>query len=290
MIKFLVVTFLSIVISSCTSTNQTAKLVGKLNYELKKRYGITNGAIVAKFDLEKLNKKETLFAPYYAGIINDASLNNKFLGDFNKNYRHKNLLQTTAYKKINILNSVLLKINNKHKLFTKTITQRLNKIESNFKKHPEIRSGDRQDYVAILASLHQSTKFVPIFVPIENPIITDKFGKRTHPFKKTIRMHSGLDLAGKINCHVYAAADGVVDTVARMNGYGNTIIVAHDIGIKTKYAHLSKISVSQGDKVSLGQGLGNQGCSGVTTGHHLHFEILINGNPVDPMQFIKHSL
>jgi murein DD-endopeptidase MepM/ murein hydrolase activator NlpD len=95
--------------------------------------------------------------------------------------------------------------------------------------------------------------------------------------------HHGVDIAVAYGQDVKAAADGVVSFAGVQNGYGNTVVIDHDGGRQTRYAHLSQELVRAGDVVSEGQVLGKSGNSGRTTGPHLHFEMLVNGRPVDPV-------
>lgn len=101
------------------------------------------------------------------------------------------------------------------------------------------------------------------------------------------RMHEGHDFAGATGTPINATADGVVVHAGRQSGYGNLIKIRHDFGHETRYAHLSKIHVKVGQRVSRGERIGDMGNTGRSTGTHLHYEVLVSGNPVNPMKYIK---
>ncbi|THD84206.1 M23 family peptidase [Aliigemmobacter aestuarii] len=128
--------------------------------------------------------------------------------------------------------------------------------------------------------------------PFANPVrgsyrFTSGFGYRRDPKGAGTRMHSGLDFAGAYGTPIHATADGVVVEAGWGNGYGRMVKIRHDFGIETLYAHLSQIRVSEGQRVSRGDRIGDMGNSGRSTGTHLHYEVRIGGNPVNPMTFIR---
>lgn len=122
--------------------------------------------------------------------------------------------------------------------------------------------------------------------PVPGAPITSGFGNRIHPIYGTSRLHAGIDFGAGTGTSIRAAGDGVVVSAGSMSGYGNATIVDHGGGIATLYAHQSSIGVSAGQRVSQGQVIGRVGCTGACTGPHLHFEVRVNGNPVDPMGYI----
>ncbi|PIT95114.1 hypothetical protein COT98_01200, partial [Candidatus Falkowbacteria bacterium CG10_big_fil_rev_8_21_14_0_10_39_9] len=100
--------------------------------------------------------------------------------------------------------------------------------------------------------------------------------------------HTGLDIANKIGTPLYAAEDGVVEKAGWNNGgYGNMILVNHGNGVKTRYAHASKLFVKVGDKVSRGEAIAAMGSTGRSTGPHIHFEVIINGRLLNPLNYIR---
>lgn len=101
------------------------------------------------------------------------------------------------------------------------------------------------------------------------------------------RMHEGTDFAAGHGTPIHATADGVVIHAGRLSGYGNLIKIKHDFGIETRYAHLSGIHVKVGQRVSRGDHIGDMGNTGRSTGTHLHYEVRVDGNAVNPMKFIK---
>ena len=113
--------------------------------------------------------------------------------------------------------------------------------------------------------------------------VSSKFGWRQDPLTGEARFHHGVDIAVAYGQDVKAAATGVVSFAGVQNGYGNTVVIDHEDGRQTRYAHLSRELVRAGDVVSEGQVLGKSGNSGRSTGPHLHFEMLVNGRPVDPV-------
>lgn len=117
-------------------------------------------------------------------------------------------------------------------------------------------------------------------------IITSPFGPRRHPIFGSTASHPGLDMNARTGDPIAAAADGVVISARWMNGYGNVVIISHGGGFSTVYAHQSKLLVKVGEHVSGGQTIGLVGSTGWSTGPHLHFEIRINGHPVDPLPYL----
>jgi murein DD-endopeptidase MepM/ murein hydrolase activator NlpD len=112
--------------------------------------------------------------------------------------------------------------------------------------------------------------------------ITSPFGWRSNPFGGAPEFHQGLDIAAPTGTTVTAAAGGTVIMAQWYGGYGNYILIDHGGGYSTGYGHLSAIYVSQGQTVQRGQAIGAVGSTGQSTGPHLHFEVRINGKPVDP--------
>ena len=115
--------------------------------------------------------------------------------------------------------------------------------------------------------------------------ISSAFGPRIHPIYGYSLMHSGVDMNGDMGQKIVAAAAGTVFFAGVKGGYGNSIMIDHGGGMVTLYAHQSKFAVSNGQKVNTGQVIGYVGTSGVSTGPHLHFEVRINGNPVNPVKY-----
>jgi murein DD-endopeptidase MepM/ murein hydrolase activator NlpD len=113
--------------------------------------------------------------------------------------------------------------------------------------------------------------------------ITSGFGERFHPILGYRRMHAGVDLAATFGAPIAAAADGRVVSAAWHGGYGREVVIAHSGGIETLYAHMSRMVASAGETVRQGQIIGYVGSSGLSTGPHVHYEVLKNGRPVNPL-------
>jgi murein DD-endopeptidase MepM/ murein hydrolase activator NlpD len=99
-------------------------------------------------------------------------------------------------------------------------------------------------------------------------------------------MHTGIDFGVSYGTPIHAAADGVVVSAGPLGGYGNATIIDHGGSLATLYAHQSQLRVSPGQHVSRGQIIGLSGCSGYCTGPHLHFEVRVNGVPVNPLPYL----
>jgi murein DD-endopeptidase MepM/ murein hydrolase activator NlpD len=121
--------------------------------------------------------------------------------------------------------------------------------------------------------------------PVDGPV-TSGFGWRVHPVFHTRRFHSGIDISAPYGTPIRVAASGKVVFTGSETGYGNYVIVYHGGGIATLYAHMSSIGASQGAEVVRGQTIGRVGCTGYCTGPHVHFEVRVNGTPVDPMGWL----
>ncbi len=121
--------------------------------------------------------------------------------------------------------------------------------------------------------------------PVPGPI-TSAFGLRMHPILGFVRMHTGVDMEAPWGQSVAAGAAGRVIFAGPYGGYGNTVIIDHEGGMSTLSAHLSSFAVVYGEQVSAGQTVGYVGSTGLSTGPHLHFEVRIDGKPVDPAPYL----
>ena len=131
-----------------------------------------------------------------------------------------------------------------------------------------------------------------IAIPSEKPLrtaeFTSGFGVRSDPFRHGAAMHPGIDLAAPYGTPVYATADGTVLRAGwNSGGYGNLVELDHGRGIVTRYGHMSKILVSEGQHVTRGQQVGYVGSTGRSTGNHLHYEVRIDNSPVNPIPFMR---
>lgn len=128
---------------------------------------------------------------------------------------------------------------------------------------------------------------LPLAAPMKAYSITSSFGKRRDPVNKRWSAHYGLDFGGPMRSPIYAPAPGIVKQAGTKGRYGRFVEIDHGLGIKTRYAHLHRILVKRGEKIEFGQKIGQLGNSGRSTGPHLHYEVIFNGKPQDPMRFIK---
>jgi murein DD-endopeptidase MepM/ murein hydrolase activator NlpD len=121
---------------------------------------------------------------------------------------------------------------------------------------------------------------------VRTPQITSTFGYRIHPIYGDRRLHAGIDFRAPTGTPLLAAAGGEVVFAGWKSGYGNTTIIDHGGGVATLYAHQSNIGVSVGQDVKRGAVIGYSGATGNVTGPHLHFEVRVNGTPVDPLGYL----
>ena len=131
---------------------------------------------------------------------------------------------------------------------------------------------------------------IPSIYPVNPKTVqmTSPFGARFHPLRQAVIFHEGVDLAGPAGQPVYATGDGVVEsTQINFSGYGNVIVIDHGFGYKTRYAHLKEIKVTAGQVVIRGDKIGTLGNSGLSTGPHLHYEVIYRGTQINPWNYLN---
>ncbi len=150
------------------------------------------------------------------------------------------------------------------------------------------------DEVADLAKTKdQMIKRIPSILPIKSSQIKriGPFGMRKHPIYGIWKLHEGTDLTARKGTEIHATGDGVIEKIkSSKRGYGNQIVINHGFGYKTRYAHLSKFLVKEGQKVKRGEIIGLVGNTGLSTGPHLHYEVRKNGRAIDPINFYFEDL
>lgn len=125
----------------------------------------------------------------------------------------------------------------------------------------------------------------PSVTPVKG-IITSGFGTRSDPLTHGPGVHQGVDIAAPAGQPVRATADGVVLLAGNQSGYGEAVYIAHGFGVATRYGHLSEITVHAGQRVQRGLMVGRVGSTGRSTGYHLHYEVRVDGNPVNPLAYM----
>lgn len=159
---------------------------------------------------------------------------------------------------------------------------------SPFQLSNEENEGDENELEAQIKQIEATSN--PEFVPnmwAHMGKINNEFGFRRNPFGgRSYEFHPGLDIDGERGDQVMAPANGVVSKAGWSGGYGNLIEIDHGNGLKTRYGHLSKIEIQEGDTVQRGQEIGLVGTTGRSTGPHLHFEVRVNDKAINPRRFL----
>lgn len=149
----------------------------------------------------------------------------------------------------------------------------------------------RDDYLSSLEAkvLQQSVlkDMLPNSSPVSAAYNSSSYGWRIDPFAGTKAFHEGLDFTANTGTPIRAAADGIVTLAEVSGGYGNLVKIDHGAGLETRYGHTSKILVKTGERVLKGQVIALVGNTGRSTGPHLHYEIRLNGNALDPRQYLQ---
>lgn len=148
----------------------------------------------------------------------------------------------------------------------------------------------RQDWLVMLDTvlshrLGSQAKF-PTTHPVDVSYPTSSFGWRRHPITGRQKLHEGMDFSAPVGTPILAASGGIVTEARYVTGYGKLVEITHGDGLTTRYAHASSILVSVGDVVEKGQLIARVGATGRTTGAHLHFEVRLEDQPLDPMLFL----
>jgi len=128
----------------------------------------------------------------------------------------------------------------------------------------------------------------PSIAPVRG-ILTDGFGGRSDPFTHEAGTHNAIDISSAIGQPVRAPADGIVVKAEWASGYGNVVYVSHGYGYSTRYGHLSAFNVRPGARIKRGEIIGYVGSTGRSTGPHLHYEVRVNNNPVNPLEYILNA-
>jgi len=157
-----------------------------------------------------------------------------------------------------------------------------------------IQSKSLDEIYKLAQSQEKLLAAIPAIQPIKNEQLrhmASGFGYRTDPFTKVKKFHSGMDFSAKEGTPAYATGDGVVERADNlMSGYGNLVIVDHGFGYRTYYAHLSKYNVQKGQKIKRGDVVGFVGSTGRSQAPHLHYEVRINSEPINPVHFYYGSI
>lgn len=148
----------------------------------------------------------------------------------------------------------------------------------------------RDDYLSsIEAKILQKSvlkDMLPNSSPIDAAFNSSSYGWRADPFNGREAFHEGLDFSANTGTDIRAAADGIVSSAERTPDYGNIVKINHGSGLETRYAHASKLLVKAGERVVKGQIVAQVGSTGRSTGPHLHYEIRLNGNALDPRKYL----
>jgi murein DD-endopeptidase MepM/ murein hydrolase activator NlpD len=168
--------------------------------------------------------------------------------------------------------------------------ERLDRIS----KQLYVQSKSFDEVAKLVKGKEQMLASIPAIQPISNKNLKRQasgFGWRTHPIYKTQEFHPGMDFSAPQGTEIYSTGDGVVEAAdARAQGYGNHVVVNHGYGYRTLYGHMLRFAVRRGQKVKRGQLIGYVGSTGLSTGPHVHYEVIKGGKKVNPINFYYNDL
>jgi murein DD-endopeptidase MepM/ murein hydrolase activator NlpD len=157
-----------------------------------------------------------------------------------------------------------------------------------------IQSKSYDDVIKMAKGKEKLIASIPAIMPLNNKNLKHApsgYGWRTHPIYKTQEFHPGMDFTAEQGTPIYATGDGVVEVAdATAQGYGNHVVINHGFGYQTLYGHMSKMATKPGVKVKRGDLIGYVGSTGLSTGPHVHYEVIKNGEKVNPINFYYNDL
>lgn len=165
--------------------------------------------------------------------------------------------------------------------------QKINQTFDQLEKYLVEEAKAQEKLADELSKLEKKLAHTPSIWPINSRNITSPFGNRFHPVYRSYKQHTGIDIKASTGTKVYSAADGVVVFSGYRGGYGYTIIIDHGYGYKTLYAHNSRLEVNEGAEIKKGQLIAFSGSTGTSNGPHLHYEVHVEGQPVNPVMFLR---
>jgi len=170
----------------------------------------------------------------------------------------------------------------------------LNEKVDKLRRKLYIESKSQDELVKLAENKEKLYAAIPAIQPISNKqlmALASGFGMRIHPIYKLRKMHTGIDFAASIGTPIYATADGkVVNVEVKFSGYGKLVEIDHGFGYRTRYAHMHDFAVRSGQNIKRGDLIGYVGNTGSSTAPHLHYEVMINGNQVDPVHYFYNDL
>jgi len=172
-----------------------------------------------------------------------------------------------------------------HQDYVIALKERINSISTSIVG----QSKSFDELIKLALNKEKMLQSVPSIIPIGDKELTrlsSTFGIRNDPIYNVPKMHSGLDFTAPTGSKIYATGDGIIETMEySTGGYGNHIVIDHGFGYKSHYAHLSKFETKRNRKVKRGELIGRVGSTGKSTAPHLHYEVIKNGNKIDPINF-----
>ncbi|APE27357.1 M23 family metallopeptidase [Aurantiacibacter gangjinensis] len=159
-----------------------------------------------------------------------------------------------------------------------------------FASWESLEQGARVTATGDITAAPRTAYSVPSRMPVNEYRMSSAYGMRNHPVLRQRRAHNGVDLAAPTGTPVYATADGVVESARYFGSYGNYVQIGHMGDLETRYAHLSRYTVRAGDQVRKGDLIGYVGSTGRSTGPHLHYEVRVAGEPVNPIPYMLADL
>ncbi len=173
------------------------------------------------------------------------------------------------------------------------LTQNIANTLNNISARVAFQVDSYQDIEKLINNQENKLASIPAIQPVSNKDLTrvaSGFGYRIHPIYGIPKMHNGLDFSATQGTPIYATGDGIVKNADFGNGFGNNVVINHGYGYETLYGHMVRIKVRQGQRVKRGEVIGWVGSTGASTGPHCHYEVHINGRPVDPVYFFYNDL
>jgi murein DD-endopeptidase MepM/ murein hydrolase activator NlpD len=176
---------------------------------------------------------------------------------------------------------------------SKLIIENTKKLDQ-ISKQLYVQSKSFDDVVKMAKNKEQMLASIPAIQPISNKDlkhIPSGYGWRTDPIYKTSEFHPGLDSTANTGTKIYATGDGIIaEANANAQGYGNHVIINHGFGYQTLYGHMSRIAVREGQKIKRGELIGYVGSTGRSTGPHVHYEVIRNGEKINPINYFFNDL